>query len=148
MSNDKSNPKSKIWIFELWAWIDIGNFGFGFKMSIDLNIDNKISAQIPEKKKIVDTIISVLKEKNLEGDFAVDLIVVSAQEIHTLNREYREIDKPTDVLSFPIHEKLPSANKTPILLGDIVICPEMAKVDILELIRHSTLHLLGIHHKE
>ena len=91
----------------------------------------------------------MLNEKNLDGTFEVDLKFVSVQEIHKLNLEYREIDKPTDVLSFPIiHSISDIKTDMPTLLGDIVICPEMAENNIPELIEHSTLHLLGYHHKE
>jgi probable rRNA maturation factor len=112
---------------------------------IDLNIENETSQKV-DPDKIKSAIDSVLKEKNLEGEFEVDVKIVSIQEIHTLNREYREIDKPTDVLSFPIYEKVDVTTSRPVLLGDIVLCPEMAEVDIYELIKHSTLHLLGYHH--
>lgn len=114
---------------------------------VNLNIDNTInfafSADDAEK-----AILKVLDDKNLEGNFEVDLKFVSIQEIHRLNKEYREIDKPTDVLSFPIQDNIPNDIKAPILLGDIIICPEMAKDSIEKLISHSTLHLLGFHHKD
>ena len=115
-------------------------------IQLSINIDHKNSYQIPSESDIKETILKVLNDKNLEGDFEVDVKFVSCQEIHKLNREYREIDKPTDVLSFPIQEKVVSDMSAPVLLGDIIICPEMAEVSILELIEHSTLHLLGYHH--
>lgn len=116
-------------------------------LKLNLNIEKSIKfafSEIDAEKAI----LKVLEEKNLDGAFEVDLRFVSIQEIHILNREYREKDKPTDVLSFPIHEKVDCDTPRPVLLGDIVLCPEMAEEPILKLIEHSTLHLLGYHHAE
>lgn len=117
-------------------------------IQLSLNIDKQVRAQIPSDDDIKSAILKVLTEKNMDGAFEVDIKIVSIQEIHTLNREYREIDKPTDVLSFPISENIKCDATAPVLLGDIIICPEMADNNILELIEHSTLHLLGFHHKD
>lgn len=119
-------------------------------ITLNLNITNLTKAKIPAKAEIENTIMDVLKSKTLDGIFEVDLKIVSIQEIHTLNREYRDIDKPTDVLSFPIHQKVDTNTPQPVLLGDIVLCPEMAEAvnqeSIEKLIEHSILHLLGYHH--
>ena len=118
------------------------------KIKVTINIENKTSQSIVSKKAIENIVLKVLESKKREGNFLVDVIVVGIQEIHTLNREYREIDKSTDVLSFPIHEKVKNDQNSPILLGDIVLCPEMAQDPVEKLIEHSTLHLFGYHHKE
>lgn len=116
-------------------------------VKIELAIENKNSYQIPAKDDIEQTIFKVLKDQNLEGIFEIDIKIVDKNEIQKLNKKYRQVDAPTDVLSFPIQKKVESDIKTPILLGDIIICPEMAEADIIELIQHATLHLLGYHHK-
>lgn len=118
------------------------------KTKIIINIENRTSKVIPSKEALENTVLSVLEAKKLEGQFLVEVIVVSTKEIHKLNLKYRKIDKPTDVLSFPIHEKVGKNIPQPVLLGDIVICPEMAEDSIEKLVEHSTLHLLGYHHKE
>ncbi len=61
-----------------------------------------------------------------------------------LNREYRNIDSPTDVLSFGVDEDGDSAG--PRELGDIVICPEHT-TDLREAVVHGTLHLTGMDHE-
>ncbi|MDA8088676.1 MAG: rRNA maturation RNase YbeY [Nitrospiraceae bacterium] len=88
----------------------------------------------------------------------------------TLNRSFRGKDKPTDVLSFPFHEqdelKRPDlyrsgiqGEKIPFILGEIVICPEVAAknaalygASIMEEMRrllvHGFLHLLGYDHEK
>ena len=77
-----------------------------------------------------------------EGHLAVQL--VDAQEIRRLNREHRNIDRPTDVLSFPVDEGGPSAG--PRELGDVVICPEHT-ADLAEAVVHGVLHLCGYDHE-
>ncbi len=114
-------------------------------LKVNLNIDDTINFAF-SAIDAEEAILKVLKENNLEGIFEVDLKIVDVEEIHALNEEYRDIDKPTDVLSFPIHDKIESDTNAPILLGDIILCPEMAKDPILKLIEHSVLHLIGIHH--
>lgn len=77
-----------------------------------------------------------------EGHMAVEF--VDAERIHELNREYRDKDAPTDVLSFGVDEDGDPAG--PRELGDIVICPEHT-VDLREAIVHGTLHLTGMDHE-
>lgn len=77
-----------------------------------------------------------------EGHMAVEF--VDADRIRTLNREYRNIDRPTDVLSFGVDEDGDSAG--PRELGDIVICPEHTS-DLREAVVHGTLHLTGMDHE-
>lgn len=90
----------------------------------------------------------------------ISVTFVSAEEIRQLNRDYRDNDKVTDVLSFPQFDDL---NDIPdfgeICLGDVVICKERAEEqaeefghsferEIIYLFTHSILHLLGYDHME
>ena len=77
-----------------------------------------------------------------DGHLAVQL--VGEGEIRALNREHRNIDRPTDVLSFPVDEGGPSAG--PRELGDVVICPEHTE-DLIEAVVHGVLHLCGYDHE-
>ena len=77
-----------------------------------------------------------------EGHLAVTL--VDSTRIHELNREHRGIDRPTDVLSFPVDGVGPVAG--PRELGDVVICPEHTE-DIPEAVVHGVLHLCGYDHE-
>jgi probable rRNA maturation factor len=77
-----------------------------------------------------------------EGHVAVEF--VSADRIRELNREYRRIDDPTDVLSFGVDED--GAPNGPRELGDIVICLEHT-ADVREAIVHGALHLSGMDHE-
>lgn len=84
----------------------------------------------------------------------LSITFMDAAGIRELNREYRDVDEPTDVLSFPmLDDNIPAL---PVLyLGDIVICPEQTMILHPELSRrealclmtvHSFLHLLGYDH--
>jgi len=77
-----------------------------------------------------------------EGHMAVEF--VDADRIQLLNRDYRNIDKPTDVLSFGVDEDGDAAG--PRELGDIVIYPEHT-TDLREAVVHGTLHLTGMDHE-
>jgi probable rRNA maturation factor len=61
-----------------------------------------------------------------------------------LNREHRGVDSSTDVLSFPVDERVPVA--APRELGDVVICPARAE-DVVEAVVHGVLHLCGYDHE-
>lgn len=90
----------------------------------------------------------------------ISVTFVEAEEIRRLNRDYRNNDSVTDVLSFPQFDDL---NEIPdfgeICLGDVVICKDRAEEqaeefghsferEIIYLFTHSILHLLGYDHME
>ncbi len=77
-----------------------------------------------------------------EGHVAIEF--VDEERIRELNRDYRRIDEPTDVLSFGIDEDGDPAG--PRELGDIVICPAHT-ADLREAIVHGALHLSGMDHE-
>ena len=70
--------------------------------------------------------------------------LVDTDAIRALNREHRNLDRPTDVLSFPIDEGGPSAG--PRELGDVVICADHTE-DLIEAVVHGVLHLCGYDHE-
>ena len=112
------------------------------------------------RKKAEKTITEVLRVENISENAEVSLSIVDKETIHRLNKDYRNVDRETDVLSFPLDEEGFDNEGNPlILLGDIVICLDVAEdqaVDfghslereIMYLICHSTLHLLGYDHIE
>jgi probable rRNA maturation factor len=77
-----------------------------------------------------------------DGHVAIEF--VDEDRIRELNREHRQLDEPTDVLSFGVDEDGPSAG--PRELGDIVICAARAD-DIREAVVHGALHLSGMDHE-
>lgn len=95
-------------------------------------------------------------------DCDISVTVTDNIHIHELNREYRGVDRPTDVLSFPMYsftdDDMPEEGPAPVVLGDIVISAERAKEQAVEyghsfqreisfLTVHSVLHLLGYDHE-
>lgn len=87
----------------------------------------------------------------------VSIRIVSADEIHTLNRDYRQRDKPTNVLSFPAGEISGLPDDESLMLGDIVVCADVVAAEAKEqgkdiddhwahMLVHGTLHLLGHDH--
>jgi len=125
-----------------------------------VDIDQHISKIIEES--IVNTIKVFLEEENFE----ISVLIVDNSFIKELNRNYRNVNKETDVLSFPIFEfkngKLLEdivIMEDEIPLGDIVISIEKAaqqakefghslEREIAYLTVHSVLHLLGFDHIE
>jgi probable rRNA maturation factor len=75
-----------------------------------------------------------------EGHVAITL--VDEDEIRRLNREFRGVDAPTDVLSFPVDERGGEDAE----LGDVVICREHT-ADLEEAVVHGVLHLCGFDHE-
>lgn len=92
------------------------------------------------------------------GDAVLSLSLVGDAAIRKLNREYRRVDRPTDVLSFPLHGQTRTRNgRRPRVLGDVVISLETARRqaadydapverEIERLLIHGILHLLGHDH--
>ena len=127
--------------------------------------DSDTAPAHPETQRIIneaDSIAARLEEELAAlcpaaasyDEAEISLSFVTAEEIRALNREYRDTDEATDVLSFPMMDDAPEG--LPVLsLGDIVICPEetarlhpeLGLYDALCLmIAHSFLHLLGYDH--
>ena len=77
-----------------------------------------------------------------DGHVAIEF--VDEDRIRDLNRDFRNLDEPTDVLSFGIDENGASAG--PRELGDIIICPAHTE-DIREAVVHGSLHLSGMDHE-
>lgn len=87
----------------------------------------------------------------------VNYAFVSSRKIHQLNQKFRQVDRPTDVLSFPDGDINPETNRR--FMGDVIICRSVAKRQAKELGHslareitflqvHGTLHLFGYDHVE
>ena len=125
-------------------------------------IDNRQEVEISEEleEAILKAVETVLDYEDEGKDVEVSISFVDNGEIRRLNKEFRNIDRETDVLSFPsIDEFQFDFEIRPRLLGDIVISVEKAleqaedyghsfEREILYLTVHSMLHLLGYDHIE
>jgi probable rRNA maturation factor len=100
-------------------------------------------AEGPTAVEIEDLCALALSSAGIsEGHVAIQL--VDEDRIRELNREFRDVDAPTDVLSFGVDEDRDPAG--PRELGDIVICPERTD-DLREAVIHGALHLTGMDHE-
>ena len=124
---------------------------------------NQIDEKVDEEllKKVVQTVLEVEQVKH---DMDIYITLTNNEEIHTINKEYRNVDKPTDVLSFPMYErneiyKLKEEKESDVeeILGDIIISIPKVKEQADEyghsferelsyLLTHGMLHLLGYDH--
>lgn len=115
--------------------------------------------KVPFNDELCETVNSVI-DKTFEYECVkplnVSVVITDNDEIQKLNRQFREKDSPTDVLSFPMFNEDGSFDDTE--LGDIVISLERAKAQAEEynhslkrevafLTAHSMLHLLGYDHE-
>lgn len=120
----------------------------------DRQDDIKITEEI--KNLIEKSIAAVLKIEKLDENVEVSVSFVGDDEIRDLNREYRGVDKSTDVLSFPMDDEFIIDNR---ILGDVIIntrrVMEQAEElghsnerELSYLTVHSIFHLLGYDHME
>lgn len=90
---------------------------------------------------------NLFKNKILGKEYDLSLVIVNEKKIRTLNKKYRKINAPTDILSFPINKKV----------GEIFICQKIAKTKAKDFERgyknfiaflfiHGAVHLLGYNH--
>ena len=121
---------------------------------MSVEIVNKIRRKkisVRRTKRTAQRILGLLNQDRVE----LSLALVDNQEIKKLNARYRKKDQPTDVLSFPSGEQLPTGIQ---ILGDVVISVEQAEEqagerrktleqEIESLLIHGILHLLGYDHE-
>ena len=116
------------------------------------NVDEDIT-ELKEVRKFIDFALKYLKLDNV----IFNVIIVDNEEIHKINREYRNIDRPTDVISFALEDDDTFIKMDKRILGDIYISIDKAKEQAKEyghaLLRelcfltiHGILHLLGYYH--
>ena len=133
---------------------------------MNLLIDNRteelLTAELEEA--ILKAAAESLKYEAFDENCEISVSIVDNEEIRQINKQFRNIDRATDVLSFPMltfeeGEEAEVNENDEIILGDIIISLERAREQAEEyghtLLRevgflavHSTLHLLGFDHME
>lgn len=135
-------------------------------MSVKIYFENdqeKYSIHYDLKMLIRRTVIETLEYEGMENDAEVSVTFTDDEGIRELNKKFRGIDRPTDVLSFPLldyegESDEPFFDELSCNLGDIVISLERAMAQANEfghsferevafLTAHSMLHLLGYDHE-
>jgi probable rRNA maturation factor len=123
-----------------------------------IEVDEEYAAEVDEADLAATILTTLIAEQHAED--SVTLVVTSDEAVADFNRQYRGMDGPTDVLSFPAQEPTPgfvSAPEMATYLGDIVIALPYTRRQAAELSRnladelrllaiHGTLHLLGYDH--
>ena len=121
-------------------------------MNIVNNLTNENLEEIDELNEYVNYLFDYMKIK----DSVMSIIIVDNEKIHEINKQYRNIDRPTDVISFALEEDetIDEPFKT---LGDIYISIDKVyeqakeynhsiKRELFFLVTHGFLHLLGYDH--
>lgn len=122
---------------------------------IENQTENKIPAGSVTIKKGIRTALKICG-KNSADPYEMSVIFVSKDAIREMNRDYRGINRATDVISFAFQEG-EGAGLTPFFLGDIAVCPDIVekhsrsygtsfRTETLFVIIHGVLHLLGFDH--
>lgn len=122
------------------------------KIEIFNQLDRKID-ELDDVKRVIDIAIKHQELDNLE----FNIIIVDNEYIHNLNRDYRGIDRPTDVITFALEDNKDFVALDHRVLGDIYISLDKAieqaeeyghglKREICFLAVHGFLHLLGYDH--
>lgn len=127
-------------------------------MKINLTVVNQTKLKISEAKldKAFELVVKhflkqkIRNKKSIGASFDITFVFLKKNEMKKINQQYRNKNKPTDVLSFSYDE----AGH----LGDLVFCPEMLKKqarqqshsldkELLYMMIHGLLHLLGYDHE-
>ena len=136
-------------------------------MNHEILISSELESEFPFQDLLTKVIAFALEAEGVGTPCEVDVLITDDEGIHQINLEQREVDRPTDVLSFPMFEYVPgeppaddadadpATGLTP--LGDMVISLERCRAQAEEfghsverelsyLAVHSVLHLLGYDH--
>ncbi len=125
------------------------------------NTQRKIKIDTHKLKKDAQFILDELGY----SDFDLGILITTDKKMHEYNKQYRDKDKPTDVLSFPYHPHLKVGEKIKVEseedknLGDLILAPEYILNDLPKwettfekhlqrLLVHGICHLLGYDHIE
>lgn len=130
-----------------------------------IEVNYNAISDLPNEEKLIKEVVSrVLEEEKVLPEVDVYITLTNNEEIHKINKEYRDVDRPTDVLSFPMYErdeiaglKNDTDDEIEKILGDIIVSIEKVREQAEEyghsferelayLVTHGMLHLLGYDH--
>jgi probable rRNA maturation factor len=126
---------------------------------VSVEINNESGVEVDESR-LQRLAAFVLESLHVHPDTELGVVMVDEAAIEQLHVQWMDEPGPTDVLSFPMDELRPGRvdARTPAgLLGDVVICPQVAEVqaeaaghdleqEMSVLLTHGMLHLLGFDH--
>lgn len=128
-------------------------------MSIEVNNESGVEV---DDESLVRLGRHILDSLHVHPESELSIILVDIDAMEKLHIEWMDEPGPTDVLSFPMDELRPGTASRPTasgILGDVVLCPEVARTqaadaghsmeeELLLLTTHGMLHLLGFDHAE
>lgn len=128
-------------------------------MSIEINNESTIPVDEAALQRLATYAFDIL---HVHPDAELAIVLVDEAAMEQLHVQWMDEPGPTDVLSFPMDELRPGTEEEPSpagLLGDVVLCPQVAQVqaetaghtlmdELLLLTTHGILHLLGFDHAE
>ncbi|MEO6826273.1 MAG: rRNA maturation RNase YbeY [Microbacteriaceae bacterium] len=128
-------------------------------MSIEINNESNIAVDESVLQRLCSFILDAM---HVHPDAELAIVLVDEAAMEQLHLQWMDEPGPTDVLSFPMDELRPGTDDMPTpagLLGDIVLCPQVAEIqaesaghstleELLLLTTHGLLHLLGFDHAE
>lgn len=129
-------------------------------MDIDLALISQVETIKNEYEADLRAIVATTAELlGIDSDLELSCIIVDVDKIHEINREYRNLDRPTDVISFALEDNEQIVGPDIRALGDIFICDEYvfnqareyghsSRREFCFLFTHGLLHLLGYDHME
>ncbi|WP_158864063.1 rRNA maturation RNase YbeY [Leifsonia sp. AG29] len=128
-------------------------------MSIEINNESTVEVDEAALQRLAGYALDIL---HVHPDAELAIVLVDEAAMEQLHVQWMDEPGPTDVLSFPMDELRPGTEEEPSpagLLGDVVLCPQVAQVqaetaghslmdELLLLTTHGILHLLGFDHAE
>jgi probable rRNA maturation factor len=122
----------------------------------EIDIQND-SAYAVNEPRLRDAVATVLTQHTVADGTAVTIVFTGNDEVAALNRQYRGVDSPTDILSFPADKPPVEIPDEPPYLGDLIIAYPYASAQaqteghslddsLALLVVHGSLHLLGYDH--
>lgn len=127
---------------------------------VNVEVDDEVASSVDERA-LVAMLERVLTEDGVDDGASLAVVLSEDSLLHELNLRHREVDAPTDVLSFPADEgeAFPVPEGEPRYLGDIVVSVESVArqaaeaglttaEELAHVILHGLLHLLGYDHEE
>lgn len=128
-------------------------------MSIEVNNESTIAVDESVLQRLSAFILDAM---HVHPDAELAIVLVDEAAMEQLHLQWMDEPGPTDVLSFPMDELRPGTDDMPTpagLLGDIVLCPQVAEIqaesaghstleELLLLTTHGLLHLLGFDHAD
>ena len=143
-------------------------------MTVSIENETDVTFDFPAEELIRQVVVGCLDYENCPYEAEVSVLLTDNEGIREINREQRDIDAPTDVLSFPMADYDKPADFEPLeeadadyfnpetgelMLGDIVISVEKVfsqaqeyghtpRRELAFLVAHSMLHLFGYDHME